>query len=61
MFAVYADAFSPDDPLSGLVVGERSAPTPPDGWTMITVKTASLKHHDLWSLRGSGSRRRVCP
>ena len=26
MFAVYADSFSSDDPLSGLVVGERPEP-----------------------------------
>lgn len=37
MFAVYADASSPTTrcPAS---VDKRSAPTPPDGWTMITVK-----------------------
>ncbi|WP_107765274.1 zinc-binding dehydrogenase [Nocardioides terrigena] len=54
MFAVYAESFSSDDPLSGLVVGERPDPTPPDGWTTVTVKAASLNHHDLWSLRGVG-------
>ncbi len=31
MFAVYADKFSSDDPLSGLVVGERPDPVAPDG------------------------------
>ena len=54
MFAVYAESFSSDDPLQGLVVGERPDPTPPDGWTTVTVKAASLNHHDLWSLRGVG-------
>ncbi|CAA9402701.1 MAG: Alcohol dehydrogenase [uncultured Nocardioides sp.] len=54
MFAVYADALSSDDPLSGLVVGDRPDPTPPDGWTTVSVKAASLNHHDLWSLRGVG-------
>ncbi len=54
MFAVYAESFSPDDPLSGLVVGERPDPVAPDDWTMVTVKAASLNHHDLWSLRGVG-------
>jgi NADPH:quinone reductase-like Zn-dependent oxidoreductase len=54
MFAVYAEKFSTDDPLSGLVVGERPEPKAPDGWTTITVKAASLNHHDLWSLRGVG-------
>ncbi len=56
MFAVYAESFSPDDPLSGLVVGERPEPEVPDDWTSVTVKAASLNHHDLWSLRGVGLR-----
>jgi NADPH:quinone reductase-like Zn-dependent oxidoreductase len=54
MFAVYAESFSSDDPLSGLVLGERPDPDVPDGWTTVTVKAASLNHHDLWSLRGVG-------
>ena len=54
MFAVYAESFSTDDPLSGLVVGERPDPQAPDGWTTVTVKAASLNHHDLFSLRGVG-------
>jgi NADPH:quinone reductase-like Zn-dependent oxidoreductase len=61
MFAVYAESFSSDDPLSGLVVGERPDPTPPDGWTTITVKAASLNHHDLWSLRGVGLKQESLP
>jgi NADPH:quinone reductase-like Zn-dependent oxidoreductase len=54
MLAAYATSINPDDPLSGLQVGERPDPAPPDGWTTITVKAASLNHHDLWSLRGVG-------
>ncbi len=61
MFAVYADSFSADDPLSGLVVGERPDPEPPGGWTTVTVKAASLNHHDLWSLRGVGLRQDALP
>jgi NADPH:quinone reductase-like Zn-dependent oxidoreductase len=61
MFAVYADKFSSDDPLSGLVVGERPGPVAPDGWTTVTVKAASLNHHDLWSLRGVGLREEALP
>ncbi len=61
MFAVYADRFSSDDPLSGLVVGERPAPTAPDGWVTVDVKAASLNHHDLWSLRGVGLREEALP
>ncbi|HEY1133681.1 MAG TPA: zinc-binding dehydrogenase [Nocardioides sp.] len=54
MFAVYAAGFSSDDPLSGLVVGERPDPVAPEGWTTVTVRAAALNHHDLWSLRGVG-------
>src|SRR5689334_6351381 len=54
MLAVYAQSFSSDDPLSGLVVGERPDPEVPNGWTTVDVKAASLNHHDLWSLRGVG-------
>ncbi len=61
MFAVYAESFSSDDPLAGLVVGERPDPEVPDGWTTVTVKAASLNHHDLWSLRGVGLRDEALP
>ncbi|KQY54482.1 MULTISPECIES: zinc-binding dehydrogenase [unclassified Nocardioides] len=61
MFAVYAEKFSSEDPLSGLVVGERPDPVAPDGWTTVTVKAASLNHHDLWSLRGVGLREESLP
>ena len=61
MFAVYAESFSTEDPLSGLVVGERPDPVVPDGWTTVTVKAASLNHHDLWSLRGVGLREDSLP
>jgi NADPH:quinone reductase-like Zn-dependent oxidoreductase len=54
MFAVYASRTDPKDPLSGLESGEQPEPSPPDGWTTVTVKAASLNHHDLWSLRGVG-------
>ncbi len=54
MRAVYAESINPDDPLSGLVVGERPEPDAPDGWTRVAVKAASLNHHDLWTLRGVG-------
>lgn len=63
MFAVYADSFasSADDPLTGLVVGERPDPVAPEGWTTVTVKAASLNHHDLWSLRGVGLKSEALP
>jgi NADPH:quinone reductase-like Zn-dependent oxidoreductase len=54
MRALYAESFSFDDPLSGLVLGERPEPAVPDGWTTVSVRAAALNHHDLWSLRGIG-------
>lgn len=54
MRALYAESFSPDDPLSGLVLGDRPAAQAPDLWTTVTVRAAALNHHDLWSLRGVG-------
>jgi NADPH:quinone reductase-like Zn-dependent oxidoreductase len=54
MRAVYAESLNPDDPLAGLVVGERPEPIAPDGWTRVAVRAASLNHHDLWTLRGVG-------
>ncbi|HSV37336.1 MAG TPA: zinc-binding dehydrogenase [Nocardioidaceae bacterium] len=61
MFAVYAEKFSSEDPLSALVLGERPDPVAPDGWTTVTVKAASLNHHDLWSLRGVGLKEEQLP
>ncbi len=64
MFAVYADRFSSDDPISALRVGERPEPAEvgvPEGWTTVTVKAASLNHHDLFSLRGVGLREEALP
>lgn len=64
MFAVYASSFAARDavdPLGGLVLGERPDPVAPEGWTTVTVKAASLNHHDLWSLRGVGLREEALP
>ncbi len=61
MFAVTAQSFSDDDPLAGLVLGERPEPEVPDGWTTVRVKAAALNHHDLWSLRGVGLRAEQLP
>ncbi len=54
MLAAYADSLDADDPLTGLVVGERPEPEVPDGWTVVTVRATALNRHDLWSLRGVG-------
>lgn len=54
MRAAYASSIDASDPLSGLVIGDRPEPTPPQGWTRVRVKAVSLNHHDLWTLRGVG-------
>ncbi|RLK55222.1 zinc-binding dehydrogenase [Actinokineospora cianjurensis] len=54
MFAVYASAPSPDDPLAALTLGERPEPEVPAGFVAVAVKAASLNMHDLWTLRGVG-------
>lgn len=61
MFAVYVERPDRDDPLSALVVGERAVPDVPMGWTTVTVKAASVNHHDVWSLRGVGLKDRYLP
>ncbi len=54
MLAAYAARIEPDDPLSGLEVGDVPEPEVPEGWTTVAVRAAALNHHDLWSLRGVG-------
>jgi len=54
VFAVTAAHIDSDDPLSGLELVERPDPVPPQGWVTVTVKAASLNHHDVWTLRGVG-------
>jgi NADPH:quinone reductase-like Zn-dependent oxidoreductase len=61
MRAAYAEAINPDDPLTGLVVGDRPEPEPPEGWTRVAVRAASLNHHDLWTLRGVGIKAEQLP
>ena len=61
MRAVYAESLNPDDPLAGLVIGERPDPVATDGWTRVAVKAASLNHHDLWTLRGVGIKAEQLP
>ncbi|MHB1595677.1 MAG: zinc-binding dehydrogenase [Streptosporangiaceae bacterium] len=54
MFAVTAARLSADDPLAALELGEHAEPVPQAGWATVTVKAASLNHHDVWTLRGVG-------
>ena len=53
MLAVFASAISRDDPLSGLPSANAPSRRCPTAGR-VTVKAASLNHHDLWSLRGVG-------
>ncbi|BEL11523.1 zinc-binding dehydrogenase [Actinoplanes sichuanensis] len=53
MRAAYASALNPEEPLSGLALGELPLAVP-DGWVPVDVRAASLNHHDIWSLRGVG-------
>lgn len=54
MLAVSCVSQDAHDPLRGLEVGERPDPVPPDGWVTVSLRAATLNHHDLWSLRGVG-------
>ncbi|WP_462186626.1 MULTISPECIES: zinc-binding dehydrogenase [unclassified Frankia] len=54
MLAAAAVSLHPDSPLDGLAIGEQPEPAPLDGWVTVTVRAASLNHHDLFSLRGVG-------
>jgi NADPH:quinone reductase-like Zn-dependent oxidoreductase len=61
VLAVFASDIDPDDPLRGLNIGDRPDPEALDGWATVTVRAASLNHHDLWSLRGIGLTRDRLP
>lgn len=54
MLAAYAARFSPDDPVFALEVGDRPVPEAREHWTTVTVRAASINHHDVWSLKGVG-------
>jgi NADPH:quinone reductase-like Zn-dependent oxidoreductase len=54
MFAASAVAFSTDDPLSGLRMGDHPEPVVPEGWVVVDVRATSVNHHDLWTLKGVG-------
>ncbi len=52
MIAAYAEKLGLDDFVDGLVVGDRPEPTPPPGWEVAEVRTATLNPHDTWTLKG---------
>lgn len=54
MLCVAAASLSATDPLSGLSITDRPVPEAPEGWTLLSLKAATLNHHDLWSLKGVG-------
>lgn len=56
MQAAYVSHFDSENPVAGLVVGEAPEAPPRDNWTTVTVRSAALNQHDLWSLRGVGLR-----
>ena len=61
MLAAFAARIDRENPLGALEVSERPEPSVPDGWTMVSVRAASLNHHDLWSLRGVGLAEEALP
>jgi NADPH:quinone reductase-like Zn-dependent oxidoreductase len=61
VLAVRAARFGGDDPLANLEVVEVADPSPGPGEVLVAVAAASLNHHDLWTLRGVGSRRLTEP
>lgn len=54
MLAAYAESQHPDDPLAGLVVGERPEPEERHGWVSVQVRACALNRHDIFSLQGVG-------
>jgi NADPH:quinone reductase-like Zn-dependent oxidoreductase len=54
MLAVTAARLDADDPLAALELGDHPDPAVPAGWTTVSVRAASLNHHDVWTLRGVG-------
>ena len=54
MYAITATSLNPDNPLTGLTLGDIPDPVVPEGWVLVKVRAASLNHHDLWSLKGVG-------
>src|SRR6202165_1295713 len=52
MFAVYCQKPHLDDPMAGLILGDRPEPKTPEGWVRVKVSHASLNRHDIFTLRG---------
>ncbi len=56
MRAVFAKTFGGDDPVGNLRIGDVADPVPAPGEVRVRVTAATLNHHDLWTLKGVGSR-----
>lgn len=56
MFAAFAHAINPTEPLEALTVGEIVPPETPADWVTVNVRAASINHHDVWALRGQALR-----
>ena len=53
---IRAARYGGDDPLANLEAAEVPDPVAGRGEVLLRVTAASLNHHDLWTLRGVGSR-----
>lgn len=56
MLAAFAHAINATDPLDALTVGQMDLPDTPEDWVTVTVRAASINHHDVWALRGQALR-----
>ena len=54
MKAVYASGVDYDNPLDMLKVGDLPEPEARPYWSTVSVKAATVNHHDVWSLKGVG-------
>src|SRR6202162_4486292 len=52
MLPAYCQKPHSDDPMAGLVLGDRPEPKIPEGWVRVKVSHASLNRHDIFTLRG---------
>ena len=55
MLAAYVGRLDGAGPVDNLAVGERPAPEPRAGWSIVRVEAAALNRHDLWTLQGVSS------
>ena len=54
MKAVFAATINNADPLAALEVGELPEPQLARSGSTVSVKAATVNHHDIWSLKGVG-------